>query len=608
MELESVNAVRSMSLTEVNGLNKGDLKKAFVTLQAACQSNEELHSSSSAASPPVHPDTGLQNMLQQQIAETRMMNANFQWMMVFVNQLQDEMQKIKEDNAQLHQIVTKQQSFLEDIDFQQRGCNLIVTGLNENEPCTINGETAENDADKINLILHIIEMRDVKPVSITRLGKPVESRARPIKVVLDSRETRSNILGKTLTLKNTPALSKVFMKADTHPTYREEWRRLSQVFWTEKNLAENQGHNIVFDKKNRIILWYELRSEALISIPGFVTYQDASGGMAALIRNRLNLFVCKVDVSVINQCWIELQFLPGIAIVGCYFPPPDSPYFALDDLASLQCRIRCAGKKCLLIGDKNGQQILPWVSDLPKKTTMDIRAGPVHYIFRARSPLDNLAIDTSLRLPSDHAPLSLTIDASKVNVYDPVTLLKRGTDLDDDIQQSEVIHVIKKQLKPTSGCGPDGVAPGLFKSLSNEWLGWLTFLLNFIFHDAYPAEFARARMVAIHKDECVKKLKILNDFCKEKDIVINEAKTQFMAINGNGEDKQPLFVDSSHGNLYIEHTNDYVYLGAHFSCDGKISSCISTQLMSFDIPVLFDSPPSLMLEYVYMCINLIENS
>jgi hypothetical protein len=85
-------------------------------------------------------------------------------------------------------------------------------------------------------------------------------------------------------------------------------------------------------------------------------------------------------------------------------------------------------------------------------------------------------------------------------------------------------------------------------------------------------------ILATSRDECVKKLKILNDFCKEKDIVINEAKTQFMVINGNGEDKQPLFVDSSHGNLYIEHTNDYVYLGAHFSCDGKISSCISTQV------------------------------
>ncbi|ELU17227.1 hypothetical protein CAPTEDRAFT_210518 [Capitella teleta] len=263
---------------------------------------------------PVHPDAGLQNMLQQQIAETRMMNANFQRMMVFVNQLQDEMQKIKEDNAQLHQIVTKQQSFLEDIDFQQRGCNLIVTGLNENEPCTINGETVENDEDKINLILHTIEMRDVKPVSITRLGKLVESRARPIKVVLDSRDTRSNILRKTSTLKNTPAFSKVFMKADTHPAYREEWRRLSQIFWTEKNRTENQGHNIVFDKKNRI------------------TLRD------------------------------------------------DPPYFALDDLASLQCRIHCAGKKRLLIGDMNarrGVQVSTLLSSASQEWRYDELPDPV---------------------------------------------------------------------------------------------------------------------------------------------------------------------------------------------------------------------------------------
>ena len=105
-----------------------------------------------------------------------------------------------------------------------------------------------------------------------------------------------------------------------------------------------------------IVFFSELRSDAPISVPGFHTYQDSRhGGIAALVRNCLVSSLVKVDLSTINQCWIELQCLPGITIVGCYIPPPDSPYFSLNDVAALQCRIIASEKKCFLIGDFNAR-------------------------------------------------------------------------------------------------------------------------------------------------------------------------------------------------------------------------------------------------------------
>ena len=43
----------------------------------------------------------------------------------------------------------------------------------------------------------------------------------------------------------------------------------------------------------------------------------------------------------------------------------------------------------------------------------------------------------------------------------------------DDITPIEVDHVIRKQMKVQSGCGPDGIAPGLFKHLPSVWIVWI---------------------------------------------------------------------------------------------------------------------------------------
>ena len=59
-------------------------------------------------------------------------------------------------------------------------------------------------------------------------------------------------------------------------------------------------------------------------------------------------------------------------------------------------------------------------------------------------------------------------------------------------------------------------------------------------------------------------------FCNEIGMVINERKTKVMVINGALLDKTSLTV----GDMTIDYTDHYVYLGGHFTDDGKMSSVI----------------------------------
>ena len=76
--------------------------------------------------------------------------------------------------------------------------------------------------------------------------------------------------------------------------------------------------------------------------------------------------------------------------------------------------------------------------------------------------------------------------------------------LDNPITISEVDHVIKYQIKPNKGCGPDGISPGLFKLLPAQWILYLTMLLNIIFSLRYPTDWYLAKLTILFKKGCKK--------------------------------------------------------------------------------------------------------
>ena len=60
---------------------------------------------------------------------------------------------------------------------------------------------------------------------------------------------------------------------------------------------------------------------------------------------------------------------------------------------------------------------------------------------------------------------------------------------------------------------------------------------------------------------------MLQQFCTESGMIINESKTKFMVLNGDAQDKMNIVSN----NLVIKICEFYIYLGAVFSATGKIS-------------------------------------
>ena len=78
-------------------------------------------------------------------------------------------------------------------------------------------------------------------------------------------------------------------------------------------------------------------------------------------------------------------------------------------------------------------------------------------------------------------------------------------------------------------------------------------------------------ILATNRDMCLKKFKVVTQYCRDYGMEINAKKTKFFVINGSDADKMPLQVD----NTQICYSSQYLYLGAWFTDSGKLSHVIS---------------------------------
>ena len=160
-----------------------------------------------------------------------------------------EVAKIREECKELRAVVTQQQRFMEQLDSRDRECNLIITGVPEEEAF----DGAVNDIGKCRKILEVIGDTSV-PLDTTRLGKAETGRSRPILAKVPSRAARDKILENTKELRAVgPAYRRIYVKKDLHPTIRKEWKRLRDVETAEKGKPVNQGCTIRLDYKKREI-------------------------------------------------------------------------------------------------------------------------------------------------------------------------------------------------------------------------------------------------------------------------------------------------------------------------------------------------------------------
>ena len=99
--------------------------------------------------------------------------------------------------------------------------------------------------------------------------------------------------------------------------------------------------------------------------------------------------------------------------------------------------------------------------------------------------------------------------------------------LDDRIEVREVTNVLEKQVKPDTGCGPDGNSPGVLKLLPVQWVEFICYLFNIVFVAGYPLVWTSAKLIMLFKkglrNDCnnYRGISVINAIAKVYDYVIN---------------------------------------------------------------------------------------
>ena len=220
-----------------------------------------------------------------------------------------------------------------------------------------------------------------------------------------------------------------------------------------------QQHDIVF--------LCEIKSNIMFNVPGFRTVLGSHeygnhGGVALLFRNHIFDNLAMVDKSCDEQIWFKLTTMPDILFGGCYIVPSDSIYFYPHFHANIQSMCLSHSGSCVIFGDlnarcgkgvtsllqptseysyspvdngsnTNGQSLLQLCKDcdlliannlttpkvaLPgaltfrKKNTWISELDVVVMSHKITDSITSFFVDQNLNFPSDHAPITFTIEAS----------------------------------------------------------------------------------------------------------------------------------------------------------------------------------------------------
>ena len=116
-------------------------------------------------------------------------------------------------------------------------------------------------------------------------------------------------------------------------------------------------------KEYDLISLNEIKTPLKNYCPGYIslTSRDMSnpsrGGTCVLIKNQLISQVSGVDLSIPDQVWLQLKYLPGILFGFVYVPPHDSPYFSETSFSAIQEKLKTVSSvnECIIVGDINAR-------------------------------------------------------------------------------------------------------------------------------------------------------------------------------------------------------------------------------------------------------------
>ena len=256
-----------------------------------------------------------------------------------------------------------------------------------------------------------------------------------------------------------------------------------------------------------IIFLCETATNVVFSVPGYhvitgKTTVPNRGGVVILVKNYLYEYITAVDITVNDQIWFAFSFMPSVLFGGCYIPPSDSRYYDVHAFSSIVSkRMDNAPKSLCLFGDfncrfgndlsllnnadkdlsyvpidpiirpnSNGAVLLPLLSRNELFVLNNLVYSGVHFKgkltyregIRWISELDlfimsldivpavvNFSVDQNLEVPSDHAPVAITLDISSLCDVSSPALVSRASQLGD--------HAVLHRSTEARGERPDGL-------------------------------------------------------------------------------------------------------------------------------------------------------
>ena len=177
-----------------------------------------------------------------------------QMIMASENDSKRRIKELTETIEKQSEILFQHQLFLEQLDRQKRETNLVLFGVPDDQ---IALEGALTDDAKVQKIMGAIGIDpDIMVRKHRRLGQSEQgsNRPRPLLIGVDSKFIRDEVLEKSVRLKDLQIpYKKIFIKKDSHPGVRKEWKRLKEAEEEEKRKPSNVGCDIRLDYKERVL-------------------------------------------------------------------------------------------------------------------------------------------------------------------------------------------------------------------------------------------------------------------------------------------------------------------------------------------------------------------
>lgn len=227
---DNVDIVKALSATEINKLTATQLKCALRTI-VAHQPDEEQP-----------PNSEL-------LEEIR----NIREDLAAMKEMKKEIASLNTRLDEAYMIIHQQNRFLESLDAKERVRNLVITGVSEDDD-----GLGTTDGEKIKTVLEAAGYAGTIRTDVwvtKRLGQLDARRRRPIHVTLESQDQRSDILRVAKNLKDKGRdFERIYVKKDVHPAVRREMTRLRNRENDEKQKPDNQGVEITYDWRRRVLL------------------------------------------------------------------------------------------------------------------------------------------------------------------------------------------------------------------------------------------------------------------------------------------------------------------------------------------------------------------